>query len=91
MAEIDFDRANQNQFVIFNRQKEHSDEVIKEILSYVEKNYEEKISVEELAKKAAISNRNFIRRFKKATQNTPSEYIKRVKVEVAKKVLSRPP
>ena len=85
MAEIDFDRINQNQFVIFNGQKDHNDETIKEVQTYIEENFEEKISVEGLAKKFAISNRNFIRRFKKATQNTPYEYIQRVKVEVAKK------
>ena len=38
-----------------------------------------------MAKQIAVSTRNFIRRFKKATQNTPYEYIQRVKVEVAKK------
>lgn len=85
MAEIDFDRVNQNQFVIFNGQKDHNDETIKDIQSFIEENFEDKISVEGLAKKFAISNRNFVRRFKKATRNTPSEYIQRVKVEVAKK------
>jgi len=43
--------------------------------------------VEELAKKSAISSRNFVRRFKKATQNTPLEYIQRVKMEAAKRSL----
>ncbi len=85
MAEIDFDRINQNQFIIFSGQKDHGDETIKEVQSYIEENFESKISVEELATKFAISNRNFIRRFKKATQNTPFEYIQRVKIEVAKK------
>lgn len=85
MAEIEFDRENQNQFVIFKGQKEHADETIKEVQQYIEKNIEEKISVDFLANRYAISSRNFIRRFKKATQNTPFEYIQRVKVEVAKK------
>lgn len=85
MAEIDFDRISQNQFVIFNGQKEHGDDTIKEVQLYIEKNFEEKLSVDGLAKKFAISTRNFIRRFKKATHNTPFEYIQRVKVEVAKK------
>lgn len=85
MAEIDFDRISQNQFVIFSGQKEHEDEAIKQIQEYIEENYEEKLSVEDLAKRIAISTRNFIRRFKKATKNTPFEYIQRVKVEVAKK------
>ncbi len=85
MAEIDFDRINQNQFVIFKGQKEHSDEIIKAVQIYIEENFEEKLSVKDLAKKFAISSRTFIRRFKKATLNTPLEYMQRVKVEVAKK------
>jgi transcriptional regulator GlxA family with amidase domain len=85
MGEIEFDRMNQNQFVIFNGQKDHSDEAIKAAQNYIEEHFEKKINVEALAKRFAISNRNFIRRFKKATQNTPFEYIQRVKVEAAKK------
>ena len=47
----------------------------------------DKISVEDLAEKFAIGRRNFERRFKKATNNTPIEYIQRVKIEAAKKSL----
>lgn len=85
MAEIEFDRINQNQFVIFNGQKDHDDETIKEVQQYIEENYAEKLSVDGLASKFAISSRTFIRRFKKATLNTPLEYMQRVKIEVAKK------
>ncbi len=87
MFEIDFDRNNQNQFVIFNGQKEHSDESIMNAQLYIENNFGEKISVEELANRCATSRRNFVRRFKKATANTPLEYIQRVKIEAAKKEL----
>ena len=85
MAEIEFDRISQNQFVIFSGQKDHSDETIKSVQVYIEENFEKKLSIDSLAKKFALSTRNFIRRFKKATYNTPFEYIQRVKVEVAKK------
>lgn len=91
MAEIDFDRISQKQFVIFSGQKEHDDEVIKEVQMYIEQNFEEKLNVEGLANRFAISTRNFIRRFKKATQNTPFEYIQRVRVEVAKKSFESTP
>jgi transcriptional regulator GlxA family with amidase domain len=37
--------------------------------------------------KFAIGKRHFERRFKKATNNTPVEYIQRVKIEAAKKCL----
>ena len=85
MGEIDYDRVNQNQFIIFSGQKDHSDETIQKVQHYIEENYASKLSIDGLAKKFAISTRNFIRRFKKATKNTPFEYIQRVKVEVAKK------
>ena len=85
MFEIEFDRNNQNQFVIFNGQKGHDDHEIKDAQMFIENNYGEKILVDNLAQTFAMSSRNFIRRFKKATMNTPSEYIQRVKVEAAKK------
>ncbi len=85
--EIDIDRVDQNQFAIFQGQKDHDDVAIKEAQKFIESNVRDKISVEGLAKKYAISSRNFVRRFKKATQNTPLEYIQRVKIEAAKRSL----
>ncbi len=85
--EIDIDREDQNQFAIFQGQKDHDDETIKEAQDFIEQNVHHKISVEQLARKFAISSRNFVRRFKKATKNTPSEYIQRVKIEAAKRSL----
>ncbi|MDO8368240.1 MAG: helix-turn-helix domain-containing protein [Saprospiraceae bacterium] len=45
------------------------------------------IQAQALASKFSIGRRNFERRFKKATNNTPVEYIQRVKIEAAKKGL----
>ncbi len=87
LFEIEIDRKDQNQFAIFQGQKNHEDKAIKEAQVFIEDNVAEKISVEKLAEKYAISRRNFVRRFKKATQNTPLEYIQRVKIEAAKKSL----
>ncbi len=87
MSEIEFDRLDQNQFVIFNGQKDHSDEEVKEVQEFIEANYSEKINVNQLADKTSTSARNFVRRFKKATHNTPIEYIQRVRIEAAKKRL----
>lgn len=85
--EIEIDRKNQSIFVMFNGQKEHRDEPVKKAQLFIEENVSDKISVEELADKFAIGRRNFERRFKKATNNTPVEYIQRVKIEAAKKSL----
>jgi transcriptional regulator GlxA family with amidase domain len=84
---IEIDRKTQSPFIMFNGQKKHEDEPIKQAQEYIEKNLAEKLSVEGLASKFAIGRRHFERRFKKATNNTPSEYIQRVRIEAAKKQL----
>ncbi|MCW3110979.1 MAG: AraC family transcriptional regulator [Segetibacter sp.] len=81
---IEIERQDQLSFVIFEGQKNHEDEPIKQAQDFIEKNYQDKISVERLTSMFALSRRNFERRFKKATSNTVAEYIQRVKIEVAK-------
>lgn len=87
IAEIDFDRKGQSEFIIFNGQKDHSDEAIHKAQEYIEDNFKDKLSVEEIAEIVNLNARSFLRRFKKATFNTPLEYIRRVKIEAAKKQL----
>ena len=85
--EIEIDRFSQSPFTMFNGQVGHQDESVKKAQKFIENNLSDKISVEDLAEKFAIGRRNFERRFKKATNNTPIEYIQRVKIEAAKKSL----
>ncbi|RPE12486.1 helix-turn-helix domain-containing protein [Chitinophaga lutea] len=85
--QIDFDRASQSPFIIFQGQKGHEDEGIKRAQEFIELNFKDKISVERLSDLLALSRRSLERRFKKATSNTVSEYIQRVKIEAAKKQL----
>lgn len=85
--QVDIDRHTQSDFVIFNGQKLHGDEVIVKAQEYIEKHFFEKISMEDLSKRFTVGRRNFDRRFIKATGNTPVEYLQRVKVESAKKEL----
>ena len=86
---IDIDRASQSAFIIFEGQKDHSDEKVKSIQRYIEDHSDEMLLVTDLADRYAISRRTLERRFKKATSNTVSEYIQRVKVEAAKRNLQR--
>ena len=81
---IDIDRASQSPFMMFSGQKDHEDEAIKKAQAYIERNFQQKITVDELASMFALSRRNLERRFKKATSNTVVEYIQRVKIEAAK-------
>ena len=82
---LDISRDNQSQFAIFKGQKNHGDADIKKVQTYIEENYEDKVTVEDLANLVNIGRRTFERRFKDATTNTPIEYIQRVRIEAAKK------
>jgi transcriptional regulator GlxA family with amidase domain len=84
---IEIERQNQLSFTIFQGQKDHEDEPVKKAQEFIEKNYQDKITVEQLTSMLAIGRRNFERRFKKATSNTVVEYIQRVKMEAVKKGL----
>ena len=84
---IDIDRESQSAFMMFTGQKDHDDDAIKNAQDFIEKNYHEKITVEQLADISAIGRRSFERRFKKATNNTIIEYLQRVKIEAAKRSL----
>lgn len=81
---IEIERESQSPFIIFQGQKEHEDEPIKKAQEFIENNFQEKITVDQLASMLALGRRNLERRFKKATSNTLVEYIQRVKIEAAK-------
>jgi transcriptional regulator GlxA family with amidase domain len=81
---IEFDRDSQSHFMMFTGQKEHEDEPIKKAQVFIEDNFQNKITVDEIASMLALSRRNLERRFKKATSNTVVEYMQRVKIEAAK-------
>jgi transcriptional regulator GlxA family with amidase domain len=85
--QIELERNSQSAFAIFTPQKQHGDKAVQQAQAYIESNFNEKISIEDLSSRFAIGRRNFDRRFIKATGNTPIEYIQRVKVESAKKAL----
>ena len=58
-----------------------------EIITYINEHFTEDISVEELAKKAGLSQYHFIRTFKKETGFTPHEYIVNTRIFTAKYLL----
>lgn len=77
----------QTPFNILNLQKSHNNDTIESVQRYIESNFSKGIRIEELAKMANMTDRTFMRNFKKATGNSPYEYIQKVKIEKAKKLL----
>jgi transcriptional regulator GlxA family with amidase domain len=86
---IDIDRESQAAFMMFKGQKGHEDTDIKKAQDFIESNFQDRITIDNLADFCAIGRRSFERRFRKATNNTVIEYIQRVKIEVAKRSLER--
>lgn len=77
----------QSSFSVFQFQHDHADEEIAKIQSYIESNYRQHLTMDSLAARCHMSKRNFMRRFGRATSNTPLQYLQRVRIEAAKKVL----
>lgn len=84
---IDIDHVSQAHFAIFTGQHQHSDTEILKSQVYIEQNYSANISMDKVSALSNTGKRNFIRRFKAATHNTPTEYLQRVRIEAAKKAL----
>jgi transcriptional regulator GlxA family with amidase domain len=84
---IDIDHVSQAHFAVFTGQYQHNDQEIFKSQAYIEQNYSSNISIDEISALTNTGKRNFIRRFKAATHNTPIEYIQRVRIESAKKAL----
>lgn len=83
--QVDLDRSSQSPFIIFHGQKNHKDAPVKKAQDFIEQNFQERITVKQLATELSLGRRSLERRFKKATSNTVVEYVQRVKIEAAKK------
>jgi transcriptional regulator GlxA family with amidase domain len=84
---IDARKAPQGAYAIFSGQKQHGDSAILKAQELIESSVADAPTVEQIAAHVAMTRRTFIRRFKAATASTPSEYIQRARIEVAKRRL----
>ncbi|MCB1165930.1 MAG: helix-turn-helix domain-containing protein [Leptospiraceae bacterium] len=86
---LDTDRISQTPFMSFTAQKHHEDLEIKKAQEFLEKEFASEVSLERLASRVGLSGRSFKRRFKKATGDTPSAYLQRLRIEWARDRLAR--
>ena len=82
-------RVTQKPFTAFAFQKKHDDSQILKIQHWLEKNYSKEFSFEEIAAQNGMSPRNFKRKFKSATGDTPLVYLHRLRIEAAKSKLEK--
>lgn len=84
---VDPNRLSQASYAIFNVYKGHGDESILKAQEWMEGHLGESISMDHLAGHVGISTRHFIRRFKKATGESPLNYLQQLRIETAKNSL----
>lgn len=85
--EVDLDRVDQSSYAIFEGSRLHDDEAIHRVQDYIERHYQDRLSIEDLAEVAQLGQRTFQRRFKSATHHTANTYIQKIRAEAAKKFL----
>jgi len=88
---LDMGRTSQVPYAIFEYQRQHKDQQILDAQTFMEKNYPEHVNLEDLAARVGMSLRNFKRRFRKATGDSPLIYLQRFRVEAAKRLLQSTP
>lgn len=84
---LDLGRRSQLPYAIFEYQKHHQDEQILKAQNLIEKNFSREVSIDVLANHIGMGLRNFKRRFRKATGDSPLAYLQRYRVEAAKRLL----
>jgi len=88
MMLLDNRKRDQAPYVNFRGSKSHSDAPILKVQQLIDKNFRGKIVVKELAQASGLNERTFLRRFRKATGEAPLEYVQRMRIEQAKKLLA---
>ncbi len=84
---IETPRAWQAGFGIVPLKTEHSDEPISSAQDWLHQNFHRTFPLESPAQRVGMSLRNFVRRFKQATGDSPLAYLQKLRVAAAKRLL----
>ena len=84
---IETPRAWQAGFAVIPLKTEHHDEAISAAQDWLHDNFHRTFSLETPARRAGMSLRNFVRRFKEATGDTPINYVQKLRIAAAKRLL----
>jgi transcriptional regulator GlxA family with amidase domain len=84
---IEMPRTWQNSFTHFELRATHDDEQVMAAEHYIRNHFAEELTFEAVARHVGMSPRNFARRFKEATGDTPLAYLHGLRIAVAKQLL----
>ena len=84
---IETPRAWQSGFAIVPLKTEHSDDTISGAQEWLHQNFHRDFPLDALARRVGMSVRNFVRRFKQATGDSPLIYLQKLRISAAKRLL----
>lgn len=84
---IEMPRTWQNAFTHFCMRSPHDDETIHRAQEWMQRHYADAVNLDSLASELGMSTRNFARRFKEATGESPLNYLHGLRVAMAKRLL----
>jgi transcriptional regulator GlxA family with amidase domain len=89
VALIETPRTWQAGFAIVPLKTEHKDDTISLAQEWLHANFHQNLPLEALAKRVGMSQRNFVRRFKQATGDSPLAYLQKLRIAAAKRMLEK--
>jgi transcriptional regulator GlxA family with amidase domain len=84
---IETPRSWQAGFAIVPLKTEHSDDTISSAQKWLHENFHKSFPLDLPARRAGMSLRNFVRRFKQATGDSPLMYLQKLRIAAAKRLL----
>jgi transcriptional regulator GlxA family with amidase domain len=84
---IETPRAWQAGFAIVPLKTDHSDDIISKAQEWLHENFHRTFPLEAPARRVGMSLRNFVRRFKQATGDSPLAYLQKLRIAAAKRLL----
>jgi len=84
---IETPRAWQAGFGIVPLKTDHSDDAISSAQAWMHENFQRDFPLDAPARRVAMSLRNFVRRFKQATGDSPLIYLQKLRIAAAKRLL----
>lgn len=84
---IETPRAWQAGFAIVPLKTDHSDEAIAQAQEWLHQNFHRSFPLDFPARRVGMSPRNFVRRFKQATGDSPLIYLQKLRISAAKRLL----
>ena len=87
MIFLTYKKSLQKPYETYNVPKKHGDDIIEKTQDWIESNFKEPITLESMTEVSRLGKRTLIRRFKKATGDTPLVYLQKLRVENAKRLL----